>query len=505
MTDPPVTDPLVPARPVTDPRMPNPPVPAPTTLDGLIAALSPGSVITDDAAVQAYRWDRANDPGAGTPLAVVRATCTEDVQAAVRFAAATGTPVVPRGAGSGLSGGSSAVDGGLVISLERMREITIDPATRTATAQPGAFNAEVKAAAAEHGLWYPPDPSSYEFCSIGGNVATNAGGLCCVKYGVTTDYVLGMTVVLADGRAVHLGGPRIKDVAGLSLTKLFVGSEGTLGVITEVILRLVPAQKPPTTLVATFPTLVGATDAVQAITRTMRPAMLEFMDGPTIRAVEDMTRMGLDAAAAAMLVIQSDDHAGAAAAEIAEIERICTEAGATECYTTGDPDEGEAFVQARRMAIPAVERTGRILLEDVGVPIPRLGDLVTGIAQISAARDVPIAVLAHAGDGNTHPLIVVDPSDIAQQQRAADAYGDVMNLAISLGGTITGEHGVGRLKRPWLADYLGDDVFELNRRVKDALDPQHILNPGAVFDHAPDPAPAPIPAPTPAERADRAG
>ncbi|MGM7698024.1 FAD-binding oxidoreductase [Microbacterium sp. A84] len=453
-----------------------------TPLTGrLIAALPAGTVITDTASMDAYRWDRANDPAAGTPLAVVRATTTEDVQTVVRLAAETGTAVIPRGAGSGLSGGSTAVDGAIVLSLNRMREIHIDADTRMATVQPGAFNAEVKAAASAHGLWYPPDPSSFEFCSIGGNVATNAGGLCCVKYGVTTDYVLGMTVVLADGRAVRLGGPRVKDVAGLSLTKLFVGSEGTLGVITEVILRLVPAQLPPTTLVATFPTLKGATDAVIEITRSTRPSMLEFMDRPTIRAVEAATRMGLDVDAAAMLVIQSDNHPDAAAAEIATIEAICRTHGAEECFATGDPDEGEAFVQARRMAIPAVERLGTVLLEDVGVPIPRLGDLVLGIEQIAARHDILIAVLAHAGDGNTHPLLVFDPADDSQRERAHLAYGEVMDLAISLGGTITGEHGVGRLKQPWLRDYLGDDVLELNERIKHALDPQGILNPGAVF------------------------
>lgn len=447
----------------------------------LIHALPEGTVITDPAAMDAYRWDRANDPLAGMPTAVVRATSTADVQAVVRLAADTGTAVIPRGAGSGLSGGSSAVDGAIVLSLDRMRDIRIDAETRMATVQPGAFNAEVKAAASAHGLWYPPDPSSFEFCSIGGNVATNAGGLCCVKYGVTTDYLLGMTVVLADGRAVRLGGPRVKDVAGLSLTKLFVGSEGTLGVITEVILRLVPAQLPPTTLVAVFPTLKGATGAVIDITRSTRPSMLEFMDRPTIRAVEAATRMGLDVDAAAMLVIQSDNHADAATAEIAVIESICLDHGASECFATSDPDEGEAFVQARRMAIPAVERMGTILLEDVGVPIPRLGDLVLGIERISQTREVPIAVLAHAGDGNTHPLLVFDPADDAQRERAHIAYGEVMSLAISLGGTITGEHGVGRLKRPWLGDYLGDDVLELNERIKHALDPQGIMNPGAVF------------------------
>lgn len=447
----------------------------------LIHALPDGAVITDPSSMDAYRRDRANDPLAGVPAAVVRATSTEDVQAVVRLAAETGTAVIPRGAGSGLSGGSTAADGAIVLSLDRMREIRIDADTRMATVQPGAFNAEVKAAASAHGLWYPPDPSSFEFCSIGGNVATNAGGLCCVKYGVTTDYVLGMTVVLADGRAVRLGGPRVKDVAGLSLTKLFVGSEGTLGVITEIVLRLVPAQLPPTTMVAVFPALEGATGAVIDITKSTRPSMLEFMDRPTIRAVEAATRMGLDVDAAAMLVIQSDNHADAAAEEIAVIEAICLNHGASECFVTSDPDEGEAFVQARRMAIPAVERMGTILLEDVGVPIPRLGDLVLGIERIAQEREVPIAVLAHAGDGNTHPLLVFDPADGAQRERAHIAYGEVMSLAISLGGTITGEHGVGRLKRPWLGDYLGDDVLELNERIKHALDPQGIMNPGAVF------------------------
>jgi glycolate oxidase len=443
--------------------------------------LGPDVVLVDADRMANYRWDRANDPDAGTPLAVVRARSTEDVQAAVRFAAAHGIAVVPRGAGSGLSGGSTAQDGCLVVSTERMTSIEVDPVTRTVVAEPGAMNAAVKAAAAEHGLWYPPDPSSYEICSIGGNVATNAGGLCCVKYGVTTDYVLGMTVVLADGTAVELGGPRLKDKAGLSLTKLFVGSEGTLGIITRVVLRLIPAQKPPCTLVATFSTLDDATDTVLAITRVMRPSMLEFMDRATINAVEDMTKMGLDREAAAMLVIQSDEPAEHAGREIEQIEAICREHHTTEVFHTTDAEEGEAFVVARRQAIPAVERTGPLLLEDVGVPLPQLGALVDGIADIAAARDVTIAVIAHAGDGNTHPLIVTDPSDEEQQARAQLAYGEVMSLAISLGGTITGEHGVGRLKKGWLGEQIGEDALELNRRVKQALDPHGILNPGAIL------------------------
>ena len=451
-------------------------------IEALTGALPERSVIADPDAMSAYRWDRANDPNAGMPLAVVRVTSTEEVQTVVRLAAAAHVAIVPRGAGSGLSGGSTAIDGCIVLSLDRMRDITVDPVTRTVVAQPGAFNAEVKAAAHEHGLWYPPDPASFQFCSIGGNVATNAGGLCCVKYGVTTDYVLGMTVVLADGRAVKLGGPKIKDVAGYSLTKLFTGSEGTLGIITEVVLRLIPAQRPPTTLVATFASLDDAMATVLGITRAMRPSMLEFMDRVSINAVEDVTKMGLDRTAAAMLVVQSDEPAGHAGVEIAEVEALCAANNATECFATDDPEEGEAFVVARRIAIPSVEKLGTVLMEDVGVPLPQLGALVTGIEQISQHRDVTIAVIAHAGDGNTHPLLVVNPNDPAQQERAEIAYGEVMDLAVSLGGTITGEHGVGRLKKPWLPGYLGDDVLELNHRIKAALDPAGIMNPGAVLD-----------------------
>lgn len=452
-----------------------------SVISALVDAIGADAVVTSQDSLEAYRRDRADDPDAGIPLAVVRASSTEDVQAAVRIAADAGIGVVPRGAGSGLSGGSTAVDGAIVVSLERMREITIDPTMQMAVVQPGAFNAEVKAAASEHGLWYPPDPSSWEFCSIGGNIATNAGGLCCVKYGVTTDYVLGLTVVLADGRAVTLGGPRLKDVAGLSLTKLFVGSEGTLGIVTEAVLRLVPAQRQPTTLVAMFPTVAGAIQAVVDIKAAMRPSMLEFMDRVTINAVEDVTRMELDRTAAAMLIVQSDEPAEVATAQIEQIEQLCGLNGASEVYATSDPDESEALVEARRIAIPCVEKRGTLLLEDVGAPLPRLGDLLEGVRAIAENRGVEIAVVAHAGDGNTHPLIVFDPANADQKARAELAFGEVMDLAIALGGTITGEHGVGRLKQPWLADYLGDDVLELNLRIKKALDPQNILNPGAMF------------------------
>ena len=452
-----------------------------TRIAELGATLPEGTVVTDPDIVASYRHDRAMDPAAGTPLAVVRPTSTEQVQAVLRWATAHRVAVVPRGAGSGLSGGATALEGGIVLSTEKMREITVDPITRTAVAQPGLLNAEVKKAVAAHGLWYPPDPSSYEICSIGGNVATNAGGLCCVKYGVTTDYVLGLQVVLADGTAVRLGGPRLKDVAGLSLTKLFVGSEGTLGVITEVTLRLLPPQRTSATVVATFDSVEAAVSSVVAITGRIRPSMLEFMDAVAINAVEDKLRMGLDRGAAAMMVAASDDRGPAGAEDAEFMAQMFTEAGATECFSTADPDEGEAFVVARRFAIPAVEAKGSLLLEDVGVPLPALADLVAGVARIAAEADLTISVIAHAGDGNTHPLIVYDADDAAMTARAHTAFGDIMVLAISLGGTITGEHGVGRLKKPWLAGQLGPEAMELNRRIKVALDPDGILNQGAMI------------------------
>ncbi len=448
-------------------------------LASLIAELPDGTVVTDPDILESYRHDRAVDPGAGTPMAVVRPRRTEEVQAVLRWATNHRIAVVPRGMGTGLSGGATALDGGVVLSTEKMRDISVDPITRTAVVQPGLLNAEVKKTVAKYGLWYPPDPSSFEICSIGGNIATNAGGLCCVKYGVTTDYVLGLQVVLADGTAVRLGGPRLKDVAGLSLTKLFVGSEGTLGVVTEVTLKLLPAQSGACTVVATFDSVEDAANAVVTITGKIRPSMLEFMDSAAINAVEDKLKMGLDREAAAMMVAASDDRGPAGAQDAEFMAEVFTDHGAKEVFSTSDPDEGEAFVAARRFAIPAVEAKGSLLLEDVGVPLPALAELVAGVGKIAANRDVMISVIAHAGDGNTHPLIVFDPADADMEQRAQQAFGEIMDLAISLGGTITGEHGVGRLKRPWLAGQLGPEAMELNRRIKTALDPDNILNPGA--------------------------
>ena len=446
-----------------------------------LVALLGDAVRTDPVSCENYRFDWSRDPTAGVPIAVVRPSNSSEVGAAIRWAAEHRVPVVPRGAGSGLSGGASAVSGGIVLSLERMRSVEIDVAARVAVVEAGAFNADVKAAAAQHGLWYPPDPSSYEICSIGGNIATNAGGLCCVKYGVTTDYVLGLDVVLADGTLITLGGKRIKDVAGLSLVKLFVGSGGTLGIITRAILRLVPAQGPLSTLVAYFPDVQAAADTVVTIGRTLRASMMELMDHASINAVEDYRSMGLDRSAGALLLAQSDAPGAACAAEIELMEAACTTAGAKEVLVTTDPEEGELFVAARRATFPAIEARGAILLEDVGVPVPQLPELLAGIAAVADGYSLEIPVVSHAGDGNTHPIVVYDRGDPDARNRAYRAFDEIMQLAIGLGGTISGEHGVGRAKKAALPTQLGPDVMTLSLTIKNALDPLGILNPGAIF------------------------
>ncbi len=430
-------------------------------------------MVTDPDVMDAYRRDRAMTIEPGHPIAVVRATCTDDVSTTLRIATEYRTPVVTRGAGTGLSGGSSALDGTITLSTRAMTAIDIDPAAMVATVRPGALNAEVKAAAKAHDLWYPPDPSSFEICSIGGNLATNAGGLCCVKYGVTTDYVLGMEVVLADGRILRLGGTTIKDVAGLDLKRLFVGSEGTLGVITEATLRLRPLAPAPSTMVATFRDTAAAGGAVTSIMATIRPAALELMDEAAVAAVEAVKPMGLDAVGA-LLLAQTDS--GTTDAE--RIAQRCREAGADYVAVTSDPDEGEMFMAARRMAIPCVERLGSVLIEDVGVPLPQIPALLSAVAEIADRNDTAIPVIGHAGDGNFHPLVTFDPRDDAARSRAVRAFDEVMSAALALGGTITGEHGVGSLKAEHLERQLGADVVAVSRSIKTALDPLGILNPG---------------------------
>lgn len=454
----------------------------------LVAALRDGlpaeAVLDDPDRMESYRYDKALFCPAGKPAAVVTARNRSHVEHTLRTASRLGVPVVPQGARSGLSGAANAIDGCVVLSLERMdRIIEIDPANRIAVVEPGVFNAVFSRAVSEHGLFYPPDPSSWEFCSIGGNLSTNSGGLCCVKYGVTTDYVRGLEVVLASGEVVTTGRRTVKGVAGYDLTKLFVGSEGTLGVITQATLALRPQTQRPHTMAALFESPVAAARAVSAIVAGGHvPSLLEIMDATCIRVVNEWKRMDLPEDAGAMLLAQSDIGGSAAEQEIAEIARLCDEAGATEVAETADPAEGEMLLQARRVALLALERLGTTMIDDVCVPLTRFADLFEEIEKLAASYDVLIGVVGHAGDGNMHPTVVFDPEDSDQAQRARQAFGAVMDLGLELGGTITGEHGVGVLKKEWLSREIGPVAMRLHRDIKGVLDPQGILNPGKIFD-----------------------
>jgi glycolate oxidase len=443
-------------------------------IEALAGELPAGVVVTDPDLIESYRYDRAMTARPGQPIAVVRANSTAEVQTTLRIASRFGIPVVTRGAGTGLSGGSAAISGCITLSTEQMRTISVDAAAMLACVQPGLLNAEVKAEARRHGLWYPPDPSSFEICSIGGNLATNAGGLCCVKYGVTTDYVLGLEVVLADGRVVRLGGRTVKDVAGYDLKRLFVGSEGTLGVITEAILRLRPLPSPTSTIVATFDDIVDSGHAVARIMASLRPAALELMDSAAVAAVERVRPMGLDPGIGGLLIGQSDVGID----EVRQIAKACEEAGATYVAVTDDYDEGELLMGARRMAIACVERLGTVLIEDVGVPVPQIPALITAVSEVAERTATAIPVIGHAGDGNLHPLVTFDADDPSATARAAEAFDAVIDAALALGGTITGEHGVGTIKAAHLVRQLGADVVDLTRTIKGALDPKGILNPG---------------------------
>ncbi|HEY7045167.1 MAG TPA: FAD-linked oxidase C-terminal domain-containing protein, partial [Nocardioidaceae bacterium] len=364
--------------------------------------------------------------------------------------------------------------------------LAIEPIDRYVVTQPGVYNAVLSRAVAEHGLFYPPDPSSWEFCSIGGNVSTNSGGLCCVKYGVTTDYVLGLEVVLADGQVLRTGRRTVKGVAGYDLTRLFVGSEGTLGVITEITLLLRPATERPLTVAAVYESAAAAAEAVSRVVRCgVVPSLLEFMDKVSVQAVNEAFNMGISPEAGALVLAQSDAGGERATVEIARIAEVLEEAGAIEIAVADDPAEGDLLLAARREVLTAFEKLGTTMIDDVCVPRTLLAELVERIAQVSADCGLTIGVVGHAGDGNFHPTVVFDGQDASQVAKAQQAFDDIMQISLDLGGTITGEHGVGVLKMKLLERELGDLSLQIHRDIKHALDPLSILNPGKVFDLQP--------------------
>lgn len=454
-----------------------------------IEARMPGlRLLTDPLDRESYRRDETAYLRVGLPLAIALPEETGEVAELVRLCGEHDVPIVPRGAGTGLSGGAAGIEGALTIAFTRMnRLLEIDAVNLTVTTQPGVINADLKAAVAARGLFYAPDPASYETCSIGGNLGTNAGGLCCVKYGVTRDAVLGLEVVMADGAVVRLGGKNVKDVAGYGLMPLLVGSQGTLGLITEATLRLRPAPPVTATLIAFFPTLEAAGDAVAGLTAAgLSHVTLELMDQVTIRAVDDVHRLGLDRDAAAMLLVESDLPGDSSALELRATESVCARAGASMVIRAMDPQEAQWLRQGRRMAYRALEQTGIARMEDVGVPRSRLTEMLRAIEGIAATHAITIGTFGHAGDGNLHPTFVLERDaeggeDAAAIARLEAARVALYEAALALGGTVTGEHGIGVARRDWLVRQRGEAAVAVMRSIKQALDPQNLLNPGRML------------------------
>ncbi|MHA3703258.1 FAD-binding oxidoreductase [Jatrophihabitans sp. YIM 134969] len=432
---------------------------------------------TDPVDRAAHRHDRSGWTPAVDPAFVAHVRGVEGVRHVLRHAHATGTPVVPRGAGTGLAGGATALDGAIVLDLTALDAVVdLDVDDEIATVQPGVVTADLDRAARAVGLRYAPDPASVEISTVGGNIATNAGGLHCAKYGVTRDAVLGLDVVLADGRLIHTGRRSVKGVTGYDLTALFVGSEGTLGVIVGATLRLRPLPLATTTISASFTDEQAAFAAMRAVRAAgVVPAVAEFLDGSTLAAIDAHTGSDLAARGAAFLLLQTD---GAAADAEAALAAQQLRPLATQVAVTGDPEEAARLVAVRRAALPALENIGTVVIEDICVPRSRLAAAVASVREIATRTGTAVHTFAHAADGNLHPIVVLRDGETVEDPHIREATDAIFATALRLGGTVSGEHGVGVLKRRWMREELGEDVTDLQQRVKAAFDPTGILNPG---------------------------
>lgn len=445
----------------------------PSTIEDLRSTLG-DLLVVDPWQMEPYLGDASRATLAGAPLALVFAESAEDVSAALAWANAAGVPVSVRGAGTGLVGGAVAYDGGLILSLERLNRIVeIVAADRLAVVQPGVITADLDSAARQHGLFFPPDPASAHMSTVGGNIATNAGGLRCIAHGVTADWVSALTVVLADGRIMRTGARTRKNVVGYDLTKLFVGSEGTLGVIVEATVRLevVPPGE-PVTFWAEFDELPAAGRAVTAITSSLdRPEVLELMDAMSVRAVEAFRPMDIRVPKGALLIGQTVGLDARSTAEA--IVASCLEHGAASAAVAAD----DSLLEARRVSNPALEAQGLKVSSDVGVPVSRLGEMFEGVTELSREHGLAVATYAHAGDGNLHCRVGTPPgaAGLASAEALIDA---ITHLALSLGGTITGEHGIGSVKRHELSWQLDEVAMDVQHAIKHALDPRGTLSPG---------------------------
>ena len=456
---------------------------SPEIIHELTQLLGPDLVLTAPEDLLVYAFDGTaalqQQPGC-----VVFARDTADIQAVLRLAQRTRTPVVTRGSGTGLSGGSLPVPGCIVLCTVRMNRILeVDRANLTLLTEPGATTVQIAEAAAAVGLFYPPDPGSMKISTIGGNVAENSGGLRGLKYGITRNYVMGLEVVLPDGEILFTGNKCVKDVAGYSLKDLFIGSEGTLGVITRILLRLIPQPAAKQTLVATFDAMDAAAQTVSdIIAAKIIPCTLEFLDRTTLRCVEDYAKIGLPDCEA-LLLMETDGHPAQVADEAARMEEIARVNGCQQIRRAADEAEANALAGARRSAFSALARVApTTILEDATVPRSELARMIRFVDQVAKKHRLRIGTFGHMGDGNLHPTFLTDERNTEEMHRVHQAFQEIFDEAIRLGGTITGEHGVGVAKKEFLPKFLGDASMRVMRGLRRELDPQGILNPGKMFD-----------------------
>ena len=431
------------------------------------------TLISDPDITASYSRDQAPFASAAAPFAVLLAHSASEISIALKYANENSIPVVTRGAGSGLSGGANSTAGSLVISLEKMNQIIeIDTANQIARVQAGVINLDLDTAAKEFGLAYLPDPASRDWSSLGGNAATNAGGMCCVKYGVTGAHVRAMQVVLASGEIIELGKATKKSVTTYDLLHLFIGSEGTLGIITELTLNLEIRPSAPSTLIATFPSVSKAAAAAASLLQ-YRPSMLEIVDQTTLKAVEAWHPLGFEVAGS-VLIMQLDENHSLCEAALT----TCKQFDLIDGVYSDDPADAADLIRVRKLAYPALERMGATLLDDVALPITKIAEFVERVEKLSTEVNLTIGIFGHAGDGNMHPTIVHDHGDLAAAQRAQKAFGQIVEIAQSLGGTASGEHGIGSIKPGFVTKEISNTVIELQRAVKKVFDPNLILNPG---------------------------
>ena len=458
---------------------------SPEIITELVGLLGPGSVLTSAEDLLVYAFD-GTAALSQQPSCVVFVRTAADIQAVLRLAQRTKTPVVTRGSGTGLSGGSLPVPGCIVLCTVHMNRILeVDRANLTLLAEPGATTLQIAEAAAAAGLFYPPDPGSMKISTIGGNVAENSGGLRGLKYGITRNYVMGLEVVLPDGEILFTGNKCVKDVAGYSLKDLFIGSEGTLGVITRVLLRLIPPPAAKQTLMATFDAMDAAAQTVSdIIAAKIIPCTLEFLDRTTLRCVEDYAKIGLPDCEA-LLLMETDGHPAQVAEEAARMEEIARANGCLAVRKAANEAEANALAGARRSAFSALARVSpTTILEDATVPRSELARMIRFVDQVAKKHRLRIGTFGHMGDGNLHPTFLTDERNTDEMQRVHVAFQEIFDEAIRLGGTITGEHGVGVAKKDFLPKFLGDASMRVMRGLRRELDPQGILNPGKMFDVA---------------------